>query len=316
MILIVTIATFTFGLFGCSSKKQEPSPSFSQPLFYFNDSLYDDRGSGKYTYPVPLQEKDGIFDMKSLIVRDLGISLEFEIVFLRPIDREGLDGQRYKKGWVYQLVDIYIDTDGIPGSGHQFALPGREVEFKKEEAWDRVIVLTPGSSRELEDYLSTLSEQKELYTARDDVIIPDSTFVKTFSLIARVPKSRIGPIVDRPGFQVCVMGYSPDNIGLEGMLNTEVLRFSTQDSFGGGTQAAGESNVIDVLSPDRNSQYQVLSAYRSGSYKAENVHPILPLIYPKSKQKVDKFRIKGTNRNETTTKTTIEDRYMSAPQGW
>lgn len=308
--------TLVFGLLGCSAKRQAPAPSFAKPLFHLDDSLYDDRGSGTYTYPVALQEKDGIFDMKSLIVRDLGVTLEFEIIFLRPIDREGIDGTRYRKGWVHQLIDIYIDTDGITGSGHQFALPGRGLEFKREEAWDRVIVLMPGSSRDLEDYLSTLSEQKSLYEAREDILIPESTFVKTFSIVARVAKSRLGPIMDRPGFQVCIMGYSPGNLSLEGMLNQEVLRFATEHSFGGGTEASGESNVLDVLSPDRNSQYEVLSAYRSGSYKAENVHPILPLIYPNSKQKLDKFRRKSTNRNEATTKTSIEDRYMSTPQGW
>jgi len=312
LLLFTTLLLFT----GCSSKRQQPSPDFVKPLFILNDSLYDDRGPGTYTYPVALQDRDGIFDLKTLVVRDVGSSLEFEVVFLRPIHREGVQEERYQKGWVHQLIDIYLDLDRIPGSGYQFSLPGRDVEFKREEAWDRMILLTPGPSRDVEDYLTGLSENKALYEARTHIIVPDNVFVKTFSIIARVPKSRLGPMVEQPGIQVCVMGFSPDNLSLEGMQNAEVLRFPTQDSFGGGTEAHGESNLIDILSPDRDSQYQVLSAYRSSPYKPENLHPILPLIYPKSKQKAEKFRRKSTNRNETTTKPLIEDRYMSAPQGW
>jgi len=301
---------FLLLLTGCSPKQQLPGTADSKVLFTLHDSSYDDRGSGTYVYPISLEERDGIFDLKSLTVRDLGSLFEFEVVFLRPLDREGIDGERYQKGWVHQLIDIYLDLDGIPGSGHTFSLPGRNVVFSRDEAWDKVIVLTPGPSRVIEDHLTNLSEQRILFESRNDVLVPDDLFIKTFSLVARVSKAKIGPMPRTPGVQVCILGYEPDHLSRRGMLNSEVLRFATEVSFGGGTEAQGESNILDILAPDRKSQYEVLSAYRSGPYDRENVHPILPLIYPKSKQNEPKFRRKSTNRGKKATKPLIDDRYM------
>jgi len=41
------------------------------------------------------------------------------------------------------MVFIFIDKDGAAGKGHTKSLPGLNVEFAPDSAWDKVIILSP-----------------------------------------------------------------------------------------------------------------------------------------------------------------------------
>ena len=43
---------------------------------------------------------------------------------------------------VPQVIDIYIDQDGRPGSGLTRALPGRHIAIDSRTAWEKVLVVT------------------------------------------------------------------------------------------------------------------------------------------------------------------------------
>jgi hypothetical protein len=41
------------------------------------------------------------------------------------------------------MVFIFIDTDPTPGKGHTKSLPGLNVDFAADSAWEKVIILSP-----------------------------------------------------------------------------------------------------------------------------------------------------------------------------
>jgi hypothetical protein len=78
---------------------------------------------------------------------------EFEVTFARQIrkpDPRAIDfgGSSLEDvarfGFYTFNVDVYIDTDGKPGSGAMNALPERNAEIASETAWERAVILTPG----------------------------------------------------------------------------------------------------------------------------------------------------------------------------
>jgi len=293
---------------GCSPRR-DAGRGAGVEVFSFQDSLFDDRGPGTYTYPSSLQDRDGIFDLKSFRVRDLGQTLEFSIDFLRPLDREGLEGQSFQKGWAFQLLDIYIDTDGLRNSGRTFALPGRNVRFHPDQGWEKVIVLSPGPSQVVRDYLTRYSEHRGLYRARNDVLVPSNVYVSSFGLLARVPRAGIGNPQDHWGYQVCLMGFDSENLAFNGLLNREVNRHNDNLSFGGGSEFEGNPNILDVLSPDRDFQYRVLSSFRSRPFKEDNLLAVLPMIYAKGKQNIGNNRGNSMDRPQKGPRSSVESRY-------
>ncbi|PCJ16952.1 MAG: hypothetical protein COB02_14900 [Candidatus Cloacimonadota bacterium] len=319
ILTLVFITLFCVGCGGKSSKSWEggvkPIELTKKIVFRYNDSLFDDRGAGRYTYPIPLEEKEGIFDLKSFVVRDLGNIIEFIIEFRRPIDQEDFNGRSYQNGWAYQLVDIYIDKDHRPVSGNTFSLPGRNIEFNEDEAWEKVVVVSPDSEKLIKNYITTNSDMRYLYEARNDIIPAHNVFSKTYSLVARVKKSDIGDPQSHWGYQVCVMGFNQENEKRNGLFNSEVRSFASETSFGGGTDYDGNPNIIDILSPDKKSQYGVMSQFRSNPYAKENLVAIIPMVYGKSKQNIPKFRQNSMVQPNNKQNNPIDRRYMEPLEG-
>ncbi len=305
---------------GCSPRRQEPRVQGvaldrmrgSEGVFAYRDSFYDDRGSGRYIYPVALQDRNGLFDLREFQIRDLGRMLEIRISFRALILRQDLsaslslddfssqaesgsltqgdlnkiltvkerEGRSLPADFFHQMIDIYIDTDHLPDSGRTFALPGRNIEFNANEGWEKVIVIHPGSRRLIDAVATERSEWHELYKARSDILVPSDIKLRQYQIIARVPRRDFPATpVQQWGFQVCVMGYEPSNLARNGLFNREVTAFATDTTFGGGSDYEGNPNVIDILSPDKDSQFAVLSRFRSGPYAGEHVLAILPMIY-------------------------------------
>ena len=62
----------------------------------------------------------------------------------RPIDDLGTQLTDVARFGFYNLnLDIYIDTDRVPGSGGVTMLPGRLAEIDPATAWEKAIILTP-----------------------------------------------------------------------------------------------------------------------------------------------------------------------------
>jgi len=121
-------------------------------LFTLTDPRGDDHGDGDFVYPRRDDLHSGDLDLLSLTATAQSEGTWFEATFARPItktNRRVIDGgggslddiARYN---FYTFnIDIYIDTDRVPGSGLTYTLPGRKAEIDPSSAWEKAICLTP-----------------------------------------------------------------------------------------------------------------------------------------------------------------------------
>ncbi len=131
-----------------------PAPAADEKLFVLPDAEKDDHGDGNLTYPVRSQNDlvPGHLDILSFSARNTPDGTWFEIVFARapqkterrPIDDGGtMMTDVAKLGFYTFNVDVYVDTDGKPGSGNTRMLPGRNVEVDPATGWEKAVCLTP-----------------------------------------------------------------------------------------------------------------------------------------------------------------------------
>jgi len=123
-----------------------------QPLFTLTDPSGDDYGNGKLVYPMNPDFERGDLDLLGLTARRAAGGVEFEATFARPVrvpERRTIDGigtqldQVARLGFYNLNLDVYVDTDGVAGSGSTTTLPGRGVLIDDATAWEKVISLTP-----------------------------------------------------------------------------------------------------------------------------------------------------------------------------
>ncbi|MGA7991746.1 MAG: glucodextranase DOMON-like domain-containing protein [Thermoanaerobaculia bacterium] len=138
-------AAFSLGLSG-------PARAAEPPLFTLTDPRGDDHGDGTVTYPRRTDLRQGDLDLLSLVARPDPEGTLFEATFARPIarpesqviDNLGTTADKVARFGFYTFnLDIYIDTDRLPGSGSRALLPGRKAEVDPANAWEKAICLTP-----------------------------------------------------------------------------------------------------------------------------------------------------------------------------
>lgn len=123
-----------------------------KPLWVLSDPRGDDYGNGKLTYPMNPDYQQGDLDLLKLAAYAENGGTVFEATFARRIkapshrtvDTIGTQLDQVAKYGFYTFnIDIYIDTDGVPGSGSTSTLPGRKVRIDPSTAWEKAICLTP-----------------------------------------------------------------------------------------------------------------------------------------------------------------------------
>ena len=121
-------------------------------IFTLTDPRGDDHGDGNILYPLGENLQSGDLDLLSLTARADGDGTMFEATFAKPVrvpGREAIDdlGTQLDKaarfGFYNLNLDIYIDTDRVPGSGGVTMLPGRHAEIDPATAWEKAVILTP-----------------------------------------------------------------------------------------------------------------------------------------------------------------------------
>ena len=123
-----------------------------QVIFKITDPRDDDHGNGSLVYPLRDDMRPGDLDLLALVARAQKGGTEFEVTFARaiarptrrPVDEAGtlLDAVA-RFGFYTFNIDIYVDTDRVPNSGSMITLPGRRATIAPEDAWEKVICLTP-----------------------------------------------------------------------------------------------------------------------------------------------------------------------------
>ena len=137
-------------------------------ILTLKDPSGDDYGDGTLVYPLRDDMKKGDLDLISLSARPEEDGILFEAVFAnnivdpgyRTIDTGGKPlNQIVRLGFYTFNVDVYIDKDGVKGSGQERTIPGRRVRVVPENAWEKVVCLTPRPA-EAESLLEKILERR------------------------------------------------------------------------------------------------------------------------------------------------------------
>jgi hypothetical protein len=124
----------------------------AQSIFVLDDPKGDDRGFGTLEMPLTEEVRRGELDIVKLEAKAAKGGTLFEATFAKNVREPGrltIDnlGQSLDSiathGFYNFNIDIYIDKDGVPGSGSTMTLPGRNVTIAPENAWEMAICLTP-----------------------------------------------------------------------------------------------------------------------------------------------------------------------------
>jgi carbohydrate-binding DOMON domain-containing protein len=203
----------------------------------FMDPTGDDKGPGGYTYPTDGVYTAGSFDLVEFEVTG-GDNPDFKVtVNDRLADPWGMG-----VGFATQMVFIFIDKDGEAGKGHTKSLPGLNVDFAPESAWEKVIILSPQPASRVGAEVKAKAADLSA-----DIVIPRRTTGTGKTIGAKVKLEDLGGgDPSKWGYQVVMQSNEgfPDKSDL---LSRKVNEFEGQHRFGGGNDADCDPHVVDVL---------------------------------------------------------------------
>jgi hypothetical protein len=288
-----------------------PAPRAGEPAagsrFTIADPQGDDHGDGTMTYPLRDDLRPGDLDLVSLSAKPVRGGTSFEAVFARPIRGTagraidiggGVLSQVARHGFYTLNLDIYVDTDRAPDSGSFNALPGRNAEIARANAWEKAIVLTPRPNetkqalkrlmlREIKRDRKAEGErlaQTQLDTLRAEiandvearVFFPTRISVAGRKISFFVPDAFLGGAArDTWAYAVAVSGADIEqkldiqtSIGIAGfrgdaMMILPIFLSASQEAFGGGREGELEFQpaLVDIVVPKGLEQEKVLQGY-------------------------------------------------------
>lgn len=249
-------------------------------FFEKHDKLFDDYGSGTYTYPSDGENlyEYSTFDITDFKIYDTKNEICFKISVKGKLNKIGIPTN--DNGWNFQLIDIYIDTDNIKYSGYKKALPGRNVIFSPESYWDKMIIISPIGKDKVVKAIKEKTEHFRLKEMMDrkEILIPNFYFVSQSTIIAKVLKKDLGIPHKNWGYQVFMMGFRENTNTPDLLLNMDVRSVRNATSFGGGDNFSGDPNIIDMLENYPGEQEKVLSNYESYADKKFNKYAVISMI--------------------------------------
>ncbi|MGQ9841572.1 MAG: glucodextranase DOMON-like domain-containing protein [Anaerolineae bacterium] len=231
-----------------------PDLGLSQTVLLAEDPEGDDKGPGTYTYPLDAVFPGQAYDLKSFEVAQDEANILFKFTFYGNLN----NAWGAPNGMGIHTVDIYIDKDGVPGSGERKLLPGRNAAVAAADAWDIAIWAegwTPGIYQPGPQGLQQVDGN--LVTTAD----PGQR-----KIIIKVPKKVLGDTPEKWGYLAVVAGQ-------EGYPASGVWRIrdvnpkAEQWRFGGAPADTNHTRIIDVALPAGADQFQLLSAYRPSQEK-------------------------------------------------
>ncbi len=229
------------GLIAIVALLATPALAGKSQIFELVDPRGDDHGDGSLIYPLRTDFTEGELDLVRFSARRVNRGTMFEATFARPIrptegqtvDDIGTQLDSLARFGFYNLnIDVYIDTDREFASGAIATMPGREVEVKVEEAWDRAVIVTPrphNARAALEREVLTAMNKQMLGQAEESGEPYDESALKK-----TVPTE----LADRVFF--------PTRIHARG----RTLSFFVPDTFFGGPARADWSYVVAVSGAD------------------------------------------------------------------
>ncbi len=252
------------------------------------DPRYDDKGPGTYVYPSNDFFVPGSFDLLKFEMHSDSRFVTFEVTFAAPITkpahvrRSDARPMELENALYLQNIDIYLATGAQVG--YLDAVPGRNVRFENNSAWDTLVILTPLPFQ----VRSALSE----WGRGKKIVVPSDIASKGHTVTARIPVEVLGSAPsDRWAYQVLVTGatWDPSFDAVKRLVgahhaNAMTLRVVTVAepwAFGGGELTTSHPHVIDLLDPPGRGQYGILRRYdpESGRLAEVPLVPVNPQVY-------------------------------------
>jgi len=203
----------------------------------FMDPVGDDKGPGTYTYPTDAVYTAGSFDLTEFEIT-AGDSPDIKVTVSDKLaDPWGMGG-----GFATQMVFIFIDKDGTAGSGHTQGLPGLNIQFAPESAWEKVIILSPQPQSRVTSEIKVKAADLAA-----DIVVPRRTSGSGKTISAKIKLEDLGGgDPSKWGYQVVVQSNEgfPDKSDL---LTRKVNEFEGQHRFGGGNDGNCDPHVMDIL---------------------------------------------------------------------
>jgi carbohydrate-binding DOMON domain-containing protein len=213
-------------LLGTSSFAQEVS---------FKDPVGDDKGPGKYTYPTDVVYKPGSFDLTGFKLGASGGKATLEV----SVNSDLEDPWRMGTGFAVQMVFVFIKTGE---GGHTETLPGLNAVFAPEDAWNKVVILSPQSSGRVKTEV-----QQKAAAVKGDVVVPTRVKGSGRTISATVDLKELGSgDPTKWGYQV-VMQSNEGFPTATDLLTRKVNEYEGQHRFGGGTDTDCDPHIMDIL---------------------------------------------------------------------
>jgi len=138
------------------------------------------------------------------------------------------------------MVFIFLDTGE---GGHTEGLPGLNISFAPDSAWNKVVILSPQSAARVR----TEVEQKVAADLQKDVVVPARVTGRGQVISASVRLDELGGGDPTTwGYQVVMQsneGFPADT----DLLTRKVNEYEGQHRFGGGTDWDCDPHVMDIL---------------------------------------------------------------------
>lgn len=289
-------------------------------VFRLEDPRGDDYGDGTLVYPLNPDFKPGTLDLVAFSAAPDQGGTTFSATFASRIvepDVRALDSlgkslkDTAKLGFFTFNIDVYIDTDRVPGSGRTDTVPGRKVTIDPATAWERAIVLTPqpGLARGLlEQYWARVAraevrenkgrvenedvrvaEEYVRHEAADLFHFAEAVSVKNRTVSFTVPAQFLGGVAKPEwAYTVVVTAATLDTrIDIQFMtgsgalpervFNLPVASGKSAERLGGGRiEDALQPPIVDVIVPAGSKQEDVLRDYDLRQNRAVKLTGVVP----------------------------------------
>ncbi|HPG57979.1 MAG TPA: glucodextranase DOMON-like domain-containing protein [Candidatus Wallbacteria bacterium] len=279
-ILLCAAAAFLYVMIGAGAASAIEGPKNSKLLFSYEDDKNDDYGPGSYSYPRGQVFKSNpyMFDIKNVKIYEIGKFYRFDIEFKGKIVRSWPGFMGHRNGWLFNIAEIYIDTDGRWGSGHKNAALGRNISFSQDSCWDKLVFISPVASDIMVSEIRDKTDDLDFAASLNDFVFPSNIDVYDYTLSATVNRSEIGDFSDKWGIQVLSTVFD-NSSSYNTFYNKRIYKSPSDNEFGGASDLFGAPNVLDILVPQGMSQKNILSGYRVHPNYSNAQFAVVPMIY-------------------------------------
>ena len=228
------------------------------PIASFLDPVGDDVGDGDYVYPLASDFKyvsgqhasDKLWDLTWFNISENPIAVQFDLGFADV----GFNQWNAPFGFSFQIVNVYIDTDRIPGSGSTAMISGPNAEVPSNFSWETMVSIGGwGQTLFVTNEPGRGSFQQSGVTAFADT--------GRHAVSVSVPKKHIDAADPDPRkWGYVVISGSQDGFGV-GFFWRAVGVTAATWSGGGGALSGKNPNIYDMIAPTWADQTLVLTSY-------------------------------------------------------